>query len=101
MAPDKPTPSPPTPLARAAHMRLLVEQLHKLEDRLRAGGGSKRIEKQHKAGKLTARERIAKLIDPGARFLEIGRDRATDPGESSLRRLTTALENISCRLRFD
>ena len=64
--------SAPTPLARAAHMRHLVEQLHKLEDRLRAGGGKSKIERQHKAGKLTARERIAQLLDPGARFLEIG-----------------------------
>lgn len=53
-------------------MRLLVEQLHNLEERLRAGGGTKRVEKQHKADKLTARERIAKLLDPGARFIEIG-----------------------------
>src|SRR5216684_3385423 len=61
-----------SPLARAAHMRLLVDQLHKLETHLRAGGGPSKIEKQHKAGKLTARERITKLLDPGARFLEIG-----------------------------
>src|SRR2546426_7297415 len=61
-----------TPEARAAHMRLLVEQLKQLEKRLRAGGGPARIEKQHKAGKLTARERIEKLLDPGARFVEIG-----------------------------
>ena len=53
-------------------MRLLVEQLHKLEARLREGGGPGRIERQHKAGKLTARERIGKLLDPGAFFLEIG-----------------------------
>src|SRR6185295_18591639 len=59
-------------IARQAHMRLLVEQLHKLEDRLRAGGGPARVEKQHAAGKLTARERIAGLLDPGALFLEIG-----------------------------
>ncbi len=65
-------PAPPTSLARAAHMRLLVEQLHKLEERLRAGGGPAKIERQHKSGKLTARERIAQLLDPGARFLEIG-----------------------------
>ena len=55
-----------------AHMRHLVDQLQSLESRLRAGGGDARIEKQHKAGKLTARERIAKLLDPGARFVEIG-----------------------------
>ncbi len=67
-----PQSAPPTPLARAAHMRHLVDQLRKLEDRLRAGGGASKIERQHKAGKLTARERIAQLLDPGARFLEIG-----------------------------
>jgi 3-methylcrotonyl-CoA carboxylase beta subunit len=59
-------------VARTAHMRLLVEQLHNLENHLRAGGGPSKIEKQHRAGKLTARERIAKLLDASARFLEIG-----------------------------
>ena len=59
-------------LARSAQMRLLVEQLQQLEDRLRQGGGPARIAKQHRAHKLTARERIAGLLDPGARFLEIG-----------------------------
>ena len=53
-------------------MRHLVETLHHLEARLREGGGAERIDKQHRAGKLTARERIARLLDPGARFLEIG-----------------------------
>src|SRR5881227_1874959 len=53
-------------------MRLLVEQLQRLEARLREGGGSSRIERQHRAGKLTARERIAALLDPSAFFLEIG-----------------------------
>ena len=40
-------------------MRQLVEDLQTLEDQLRQGGGPKRIEKQHRDGKLTARERIA------------------------------------------
>ena len=53
-------------------MRHLVEQLRGLEDRLREGGGAARIEKQHRAGKMTARERIGALADAGARFLEIG-----------------------------
>ena len=53
-------------------MRALVQQLDDLEDRLRQGGGAKKIEKQHRDGKLTARERIAQLIDPGSLFLEIG-----------------------------
>ncbi|MGH9668350.1 MAG: acyl-CoA carboxylase subunit beta [Bryobacteraceae bacterium] len=54
------------------HMRALVEDLERLEDQLRAGGGPQKIEKQHKAGKLTARERIAHLADKDAMFLEIG-----------------------------
>jgi acetyl-CoA carboxylase carboxyltransferase component len=58
--------------ARAAYMRHLVDTLRHLEEKLRAGGGTERIDKQHRADKLTARERIAKLLDPGARFLEIG-----------------------------
>jgi 3-methylcrotonyl-CoA carboxylase beta subunit len=53
-------------------MRALVADLQELEDRLRLGGGAKKIEKQHGEGKLTARERIAKLMDPGTLFLEIG-----------------------------
>ena len=53
-------------------MRHLVEQLEKLSGRLRSGGGAARVEKQHRAGKMTARERVAALVDPGAFFLEIG-----------------------------
>src|SRR5215472_10297650 len=53
-------------------MRQLVAGFQELEDRLRAGGGPKKIEKQHRDGKLTARERISKLLDPGVMFLEIG-----------------------------
>ncbi len=55
-----------------AHMRHLVDQLHSLETRLKAGGGETRVAKQHKAGKLTARERIAQLFDSGSPFVEIG-----------------------------
>src|SRR5580692_10265528 len=65
-------PSAAQTVARAAHMRHLVETLQHLEAKLREGGGAERIEKQHRAGKLTARERISGLLDPGARFLEIG-----------------------------
>jgi 3-methylcrotonyl-CoA carboxylase beta subunit len=53
-------------------MQHLVDQLASLEERLRAGGGAARVDKQHKAGKLTARERVANLIDPGTNFLEVG-----------------------------
>jgi acetyl-CoA carboxylase carboxyltransferase component len=63
---------PAAKAARSAHMRHLVDQLRRLETRLRAGGGAAKIERQHKAGKMTARERLAALLDPGTPFLEIG-----------------------------
>jgi acetyl-CoA carboxylase carboxyltransferase component len=53
-------------------MKQLVESLLELEDRLRQGGGPKKVEKQHREGKLTARERLAQLLDRGSMFLEIG-----------------------------
>src|SRR5450755_3645829 len=53
-------------------MKQLVEGLQELEDQLRQGGGAKKIDKQHRDGKLTARERIAQLIDPGSLFVEVG-----------------------------
>ncbi len=53
-------------------MRSLVASLQELEDQLRRGGGPAKIEKQHREGKLTARERVARLIDAGTMFLEIG-----------------------------
>ncbi len=53
-------------------MKELMESLQDLEERLRQGGGPKKIEKQHQDGKLTARERIRQLIDTGSIFLEVG-----------------------------
>ena len=53
-------------------MARLVAELEELESRLRLGGGPERIERQHAQGKLTARERVERLLDPGGGFLEIG-----------------------------
>ncbi|MFT7120115.1 MAG: acetyl-CoA carboxylase carboxyltransferase component [Neolewinella sp.] len=54
------------------HMQLQLSRLkHRLE-KIREGGGIKRIEKQHAKGKLTARERVEQLIDPETDFLEFG-----------------------------
>ena len=50
----------------------LSSELRELEERLREGGGSAKIERQHAQGKLTARERIELLRDADTRFLEIG-----------------------------
>src|SRR3954465_1774062 len=52
-------------------LRPLVEELHATRERLRLGGGQEKIDKQHEAGKLTARERIALLVDEGT-FTELG-----------------------------
>src|SRR6185436_4551690 len=53
-------------------LRELTHELHQLEQRLRAGGGPDKIEKQHKQGKLTARERIDLLLDRDSYQQEIG-----------------------------
>ncbi len=50
----------------------LLTQIKNQEEQIRQGGGAKAIESQHKKGRLTARERIAKLIDPGTPFFELG-----------------------------
>ncbi len=61
-------------MTTAANSRMgeLVAELAELEERLRQGGGPAKIEKQHSQGKLTARERVELLLDPGGGFLEIG-----------------------------
>lgn len=43
-----------------------IQSLEKERQRLRLGGGPSEIDKQHKKGKLTARERVEKLLDPGS-----------------------------------
>ena len=50
----------------------LVEQTGSDEAVIQRGGGEKAIESQHKKGRLTARERIALLLDPGTEFFELG-----------------------------
>jgi propionyl-CoA carboxylase beta chain len=58
------------------------KELNSLKELAKLGGGEKRIESQHKKGKLTARERIELLIDQGS-FEEIGifvKHRASDFG---------------------
>jgi 3-methylcrotonyl-CoA carboxylase beta subunit len=60
------------PAARRTRMRELVEDLRRLEAKLRRGGGAERVERQHQQGKLTARERIELLFDPGAYAQEVG-----------------------------
>jgi 3-methylcrotonyl-CoA carboxylase beta subunit len=53
-------------------LRELTDQLDQLETRLRLGGGPDKIDRQHQQGKLTARERIERLLDKGSYAQEIG-----------------------------
>jgi 3-methylcrotonyl-CoA carboxylase beta subunit len=55
-----------------SRLRALSEETRELEARLRLGGGPDKIERQHSQGKLTARERIDALCDPGSPSIEIG-----------------------------
>jgi methylmalonyl-CoA decarboxylase alpha subunit len=59
-----------------------LEELREKKEQLKVGGGEDKIEKQHKRGKLSARERINLLFDEGS-FIEIGgfvKHRSTDFG---------------------
>jgi acetyl-CoA carboxylase carboxyltransferase component len=57
---------------RRTHWLAELERLAQEEAGLRLGGGAKALERQQAQGKLTARERVAALCDPGAPFLELG-----------------------------
>jgi acetyl-CoA carboxylase carboxyltransferase component len=52
-------------------VRPLIEDLHARREAIKLGGGEEKIAKQHAADKLTARERLALLIDEGT-FTELG-----------------------------
>jgi 3-methylcrotonyl-CoA carboxylase beta subunit len=49
-----------------------MSDLHQQEELIRQGGGEAAIKRQHEKGRLTARERIAQLIDPDSQFFELG-----------------------------
>jgi propionyl-CoA carboxylase beta chain len=68
-----------------------IEKLHDLERRAELGGGEDRLRKQHEQGKLTARERMERLFDPGTfeevdklvthRCTDFGMDKVVIPGD--------------------
>src|ERR1051325_2065179 len=72
-------------------MKHILNELEARRERARAGGGAARIEAQHKRGKLTARERIELLLDPGSfeefdmfvehRNTDFGTDKNRIPGD--------------------
>ncbi len=62
-----------TPAAPRPHrLRTLTDDYLALAEKLRAGGGPKRVAKMHEKGQLSPRERVSALLDPGTPWLEIG-----------------------------
>src|SRR5208282_3283412 len=64
----------PTSAKFEANMRFLADlmsQVRNENEKISEGGGAKAIENQHAKGRLTARERIELLVDPGT-FFELG-----------------------------
>ncbi len=72
-------------------MNKILDELEKRRQEAKQGGGKARIEAQHKKGKLTARERIEVLVDPGSfeefdmfvthRCNDFGLDKDSYPGD--------------------
>ena len=84
----------------------LMKNLRKKEEKVKAGGGEKRVKAQHEKGKLTARERIGLLLDKDS-FVELdmlvehrcsnfGMDKITAPGEG----VVTGYGTINGRLIY-
>lgn len=72
-------------------MKEIIEALEKRREEARLGGGQARIDKQHEKGKLTARERLDVLLDPGSfeeydmfvthRSTDFGMEKQVIPGD--------------------
>lgn len=87
-------------------MREILEQLEQKRAQARLGGGQKRIDAQHAKGKLSARERIALLLDDGSfeewdmfvehRCTDFGMDANRIPGDG----VVTGYGTINGRLAF-
>lgn len=83
-----------------------IERMRKRTEKILAAGGPERVSKQHASGKMTARERIAALLDPGTfveldRFVEhrctnFGMEKKDLPGEG----VTTGYGTINNRLVY-
>jgi acetyl-CoA carboxylase carboxyltransferase component len=58
--------------AHRTELSVREDRLRERRAKVEAGWGPKYVERVHKKGKLTARERVAKLLDPGTRTFEVG-----------------------------
>ncbi len=83
----------------SARLRKLTDEYLRLEHKLKFGGGPEKIDKIHKQGKLTARERIEKLLDPNSFSQEIGLLVAYDEynGQAPAAAVVTVVGKINSR----
>ena len=58
-------------IANRANMQAQVDDLRKVVDQIRQGGGAKAQERHTSRGKLLPRERLNAVLDPGSPFLEL------------------------------
>ena len=83
-------------------MKLSVSAMNRKLEGIYLGGGEKKLEKQRKRGKMTARERVAYLIDDDSTFMEIGAFAAyemyEDVGGAPSAGVVTGLAHIHGRL---
>lgn len=86
-------------IQKKTRLRELTEDYLRLEHKLRLGGGLEKIEKIHKQGKLTARERIELLFDKNEYQLEIGLLIAYDEykGQAPAAAVVTSIGKINGR----
>jgi len=82
-----------------SRLRTLSTEYRELAKRLEQGGGVEKIRRQHDQGKLTARERIAGLLDRGGPWVEIGLLVASDQydGQAPAAGVVTGLGRIHGR----
>jgi len=82
-----------------SRLKTLTTEYRDLRSRLEQGGGGDKIRRQHDQGKLTARERVAALLDPGGEWVEIGLLVAYDQydGQAPAAGVVTGLGRIAQR----
>ena len=82
-----------------SRLKTLGDEYQQLRARLEQGGGAERIKRQHDQGKLTARERVAALLDKDAPWVEIGLLVAYDQydGQAPAAGVVTGLGRIGSR----
>ena len=83
-------------------MKLSISAMNRKLEKIYLGGGEKKLEKQRAKGKMTARERVAHLIDKDSEFLELGAFAAyemyQDVGGCPAAGVVTGLGTIAGRL---